>query len=395
MLSSQDITKIRKDTPGCSDKLFFNSAGSSLPVREVVDRQINYLQEEALFGGYKTMAKYASEAAEAYVEAAKLLGCEPHQVAFCESATVAYYRVISTMRFEMGDVILTSELDYISNFIVFDQLRRKHNISLAFLKKDVDGSFDLEAVRNQFTELHPKMVAVTHVPTSSGVVQDVIAIGKLCNEFEVLYLVDGCQSVGQLEVDVKAIGCDFLSCTGRKFLRGPRGTGFLYVSDRALTMNLVPISADGDTTIWQSADEFEYGNTAKKFETFERSYSNLLGFGAALKYLNGVGIKNIEAYNTTLGNHLRNGIKSKTEILLMDHGSKLSNIITLYHPNFQLEKVTSQLDEHQIYYSIARKSMAFLDFAQKGVDWAIRLSPHYFNTIEELDEAIDILATMH
>nr|MBP7644166.1 aminotransferase class V-fold PLP-dependent enzyme [Saprospiraceae bacterium] len=297
MLSSQDITKIRKDTPGCSDKLFFNSAGSSLPVREVVDRQINYLQEEALFGGYKTMAKYASEAAEAYVEAAKLLGCEPHQVAFCESATVAYYRVISTMRFEMGDVILTSELDYISNFIVFDQLRRKHNISLAFLKKDVDGSFDLEAVRKQFTELHPKMVAVTHVPTSSGVVQDVIAIGKLCNEFEVLYLVDGCQSVGQLEVDVKAIGCDFLSCTGRKFLRGPRGTGFLYVSDRALTMNLVPISADGDTTIWQSADEFEYGNTAKKFETFERSYSNLLGFGAALKYLNGVGIKNIEAYN--------------------------------------------------------------------------------------------------
>lgn len=395
MLSSQDIAKIRKDTPGCSDKLFFNSAGSSLPVREVVDRQINYLQEEALFGGYKTMAKYASEAAEAYVEAGKLLGCEAHHIAFCESATVAYYRVISTMRFEMGDVILTSELDYISNFIVFDQLRRKHNISLAFLKKDVDGSFDLEAVRKQFTELHPKMVAVTHVPTSSGVVQDVIAIGKLCNEFEVLYLVDGCQSVGQLEVDVKAIGCDFLSCTGRKFLRGPRGTGFLYVSDRALTMNLVPISADGDTTIWQSADEFEYGNTAKKFETFERSYSNLLGFGAALKYLNGVGIKNIEAYNTSLGNHLRNGIRNKTEILLMDQGTKLSNIITLYHPNFQLEKVTSQLDEHKIYYSIARKSMAFLDFAQKGVDWAIRLSPHYFNTIEELDEAIDILATMH
>ena len=275
MLSSQDIAKIRKDTPGCSDKLFFNSAGSSLPVREVVDRQINYLQEEAMFGGYKTMAKYASEAAEAYVEAAKLLGCEAHQVAFCESATVAYYRVISTMRFEMGDVILTSELDYISNFIVFDQLRRKHNISLAFLKKEVDGSFDLEAVRKQFTELHPKMVAVTHVPTSSGVVQDVIAIGKLCNEFEVLYLVDGCQSVGQLEVDVKAIGCDFLSCTGRKFLRGPRGTGFLYVSDRALTMNLVPISADGDTTIWQSADEFEYGNTAKNLKDKQQVELNI------------------------------------------------------------------------------------------------------------------------
>ena len=385
-----DIEKIRKDTLHCENKLFLSSAGCSLPPKSMFEKMHAYNKLEEEFGGYDIEAKMAHERNSFYTETAKLINCKPENISFQYSATEGFSRALSAIPFKKGDVILTTDDDYISNFIAFISLKKRFGIRILRCKTVETGELDLEDFEQIIIKEKPILIAITQVPTNSGLVQPVIEVGKLAQKYDVLYLLDACQAVGQLVVDVQAINCDFLNATGRKFLRGPRTSGFLYVSDKALGMDLEPLFIDRRGADWTDDEDYTPVKTALRFEPKEVGVE-IIGLAEAVRYANEIGIKKIEAQNKIIADKLRKIIAKIPNFQLLDKGLKLSNIITFHVLNKSLAEVDAYLKAHNIFFSQSLKSFAIIDYKKKGVDWAIRFSPHYFNTLEEMDRVGEIL----
>ncbi|WP_241676836.1 aminotransferase class V-fold PLP-dependent enzyme [Chryseobacterium sediminis] len=389
-----NLELIRQETPGCSDKIFLNSAGASLMPKSVVDATVKFLYEEQEFGGYTAAVRNSAHISQFYEETAKLINAKPSNIAFVSSSTDGYAKALSSISFKEGDCIITTNDDYISNQIAFISLKKRYHIEIIRVANLPDYELDLEDFENLIKKHNPKLIAVTHIPTNSGLIQNVERVGNLCKQYNVLYLVDACQSVGQIVVDVEKINCDFLTATGRKFMRGPRGTGFLYVSDKALNENMYPLFLDSFGAKWTSFDDFKLNDTAKRFELFERSYAALLGFTEALRYANMIGIDQIENYNRALADTLRTSLQ-KNGFRVLDKGNRLSSIITFCQADGGVEKVHQILTENNVFFKENKKGDALIDFTSKNVDHAIRLSPHYFNTLEEIESVSQLLENIN
>lgn len=390
-----NIDQIRRDTLGCHDKIFLNSAGASLPPQIVVERMTEYLTQEALIGGYELAAQRSAQFDEFYIAVAKLLHTEPRNIAFTYNATDAFARALSAIPFQENEVILTTNDDYISNQIAFFSLQKRFGIEIIRAQNLTNGDLDLDDFERKIKAHSPKLVAITHIPTNSGMIQDAVSVGKLCKQYGIYFLLDACQSVGQIDVNVQELQCDFLSATSRKFLRGARGTGFLYVSDRALQDGLAPLFLDMRGADWTQNDDYtlQTNNGAQRFEMWEFSYATLIGTAEAVKYANQLGMNNIEVRNQELSQYLRDKLGAIETIRVLDRGSRKGSILTFHAPNRSLEETTQLLKAHRINHSISLREFALIDYTQKGVDWAIRLSPHYFNTFEELDTVVEVLGT--
>jgi selenocysteine lyase/cysteine desulfurase len=254
-----------------------------------------------------------------------------------------------------------------------------------------DGGVDVEDMKRLMDAHHPKLVSLTHVPSNTGLIQPVEAVGKLCKERNLYYLVDACQSAGQIPLDVQSIHCDFLSATLRKFLRGPRGAGFLYVSDRVIDEKLEPLFIDMRGGDWIAPNEYQVRMDARRFEDWEIPYALLLGCKAAIDLANSLGIDAIQQRNHFLGEIIRKRISALPGFRLLDIGREQSSIITVEIRGQKPATVLQGLRNENINTSVGHKHFALLDFETKQVEWALRISPHYYNTEEEIDLLIHAL----
>ncbi len=389
-----NLSQVRRDTPACEQVIHLNNAGASLPPQAVTQAMLNYLMEEAEIGGYETAARYTDRMEMFYISVARLLQAEPGNIAFFANATDAFAKALSAIPFQRGDVILTSQDDYVSNQLAFLQLVKRLGVQLIRVPNSEAGPIDLTAMEALIKKYQPKLVAVTHVPTNSGLIQPVEAIGKLCKAYDCWYVVDACQSAGQISLDVSKMHCDFLCASYRKFMRGPRGAGFMYVSDKALEAGLSPIGIDLRGAIWKAPEEYSLLANAKRFEYWERSYALVIGSVVATEYLLGLGMEEVAAQLKQIGNYTRKALGTVAKIRLLDRGKHQANIITFVIPGQTKPAIYQTMKTHGINFSFTTKDVALLDFEEKQVDWAIRISPHYFNTEKEIEvllEALDAL----
>jgi selenocysteine lyase/cysteine desulfurase len=379
-----NLEQLRAETPGCKTKIHFNNAGASLMPQSVIDAMLQHIQLEATIGGYEAYDLKAAEVAAFYESTAKLLNCKAANIAFTSSATNAFARALSCIPFKDGDSILLANEDYISNQFAFLSMQKRFNLKILRAKSLPEGGVDVEDMK-RLIELHqPKLVSLTHVPSNSGLIQPIEEVGKLCKERDIYYLVDACQSAGQLPLDIEKIHCDFLSATLRKFLRGPRGAGFLYVSDKVIQRKLEPLFIDMRGGEWINDDEYQVRMDARRFEDWELPYALVLGSKAAIDLANEVGLENIRQRNEKLCARVRTGV-SQLGLRLLDIGEKQSSIITVEIKNQKAADVLSQLRAKNINTSVGHKSFALIDFNKKKVEWALRISPHYYNTEAEVD----------
>ena len=281
----------RDDTPGCTNQIHLNNASAGLMPLPVLDAIVGHVNREAKFGGYESADDAAAAVNEAYDNVSKLLGGQPRNVAIVENSTVAFFQALSAFDFKPGDVIVTTRNDYISNQLAYLSLARRHGVDVRRATDLATGGADLQSVQDLLREKRVRLLAVTWVPTNSGLIQPVEALGQIAEASGVPYLVDACQAIGQIPIDVSKLKCDFLSATARKFLRGPRGIGFLYVSDRALKRGDFPLYIDMRGAEWVSADNFQPAPDARRFENWEFPYSLVLGLGEAARYALAVGIE--------------------------------------------------------------------------------------------------------
>jgi selenocysteine lyase/cysteine desulfurase len=358
----------------------------------VLDAITAHLRLEAEIGGYEAADACAEAIGQAYAAVGELIGAPPENVAMTENATAAFVQALSSVPFAPGDILLTTQNDYVSNQIMYLSLASRTAIEVVRAPESPEGGVDVGALEGLIHRRRPKLVAVTHVPTSSGLVQDVAEVGRICRDREVLFLLDACQSVGQMPIDVMDIGCDFLSATARKFLRGPRGCGLLYVSDRVLDMGLEPLFPDMRGADWIEAELYQPAPTAQRFENWEFPYALLLGQGAAARYALDIGIERIQERSWALAAELRSRLREIDGVRVLDRGAVQCAIVTAAFERIDAPTVVAGLAEAGINTSLTSRNSAVIDFDEKGVEDAVRFSPHYFNTESEIDAASETTA---
>jgi selenocysteine lyase/cysteine desulfurase len=384
----------RDDTPGCTNQIHLNNASASLMPRPVLDAIVGHLNREANVGGYESADDSEAAFHEAYVNISKLLGAKPRNVAIVENSTVAFFQALSAFDFKPGDVIVTTRNDYISNQLAYLSLARRHGVEVRRAADLAAGGADPQSVQDLLREKRARLLAVTWVPTNSGLMQPVEALGEIAEASGVPYLVDACQAIGQIPIDVSKLKCDFLSATARKFLRGPRGIGFLYVSDRALKRGDFPLYIDMRGADWVSADTFQPAPDARRFENWEFPYSLVLGLGEAARYALDVGLERGGTRARHLAAILRDQLKAIPGVRVLDRGDQLAALVTVEVVGWDATELSKLLRKRGVNTSASIRAYAVIDMDEKRATSALRLSPHYYNTEDELATAVEALRSV-
>ncbi len=382
-----DVQRARRETPGCEHVTHLNNAGSSLPPQPVLDAVIGHLQLEARAGGYEAHEQNETAIDRFYSAAAELVGASAGEIAFSSSATRAWDMAFYSFPFERGDRILTAVAEYISNFIAYIQVAERAGVEVIPVPSDEYGQVSVESLRRLVDE-RVKLIAITHVPTNGGLVNPAAEIGAVAREAGIPYLLDACQSVGQLPVDVEEIGCDVLSATGRKYLRGPRGTGFLYVRSSLLD-RLEPPFLDMRAADWVEPDRYELRPDAIRFEEWEQAYAAKAGLATAIDYALAWGLDSIWKRVAALGESLRVRLGDIDGVTVRDLGEVRCGIVTFTVDGVEANELKKRLSRERINVTASPPSSTLLDSRARALPDLVRASVHYYNTGEELERLVE------
>ncbi|MCB9742160.1 MAG: aminotransferase class V-fold PLP-dependent enzyme [Alphaproteobacteria bacterium] len=379
---SIDLARARAETPGCAHVVHLNNAGAALPPACVTEAVVDHLHLEAAIGGYEAAHQQRHRLAQAYALAGRLLGGQADEIAFTDSATRAFDLALWASPLRAGDRVLLSRVAYASNALALLELRRRVGIELVVLPSTPVGRVDLDALEAEL-RAGAALCTLTHVPTNSGLVQPAAEVGALCRAAGVPYLLDACQSAGQLSLDVGRLGCDMLSLTSRKYLRGPRGQGLLWVSSEHLPRLTAP-SPDIGSARWLAPDRWEPIPGARRLECWEHSVASRLGFAAAMEYAMSWGLDAIEARVTQLAASLRAQLDQLPGVQVCDPGEELCGIVTFTVEGWSAQQVAAELAEAGVNVSVSQRPSTLLDMTDRDLEAVVRASVHYYNSEAEL-----------
>jgi selenocysteine lyase/cysteine desulfurase len=385
-----DTAALRARTPGTGGAHHLNAAGAAIPTEQTVARIVEHLELEARIGGYEAAAQARPLLDAVYDSAAAMLGADPEEIALAESATVAWRRALAALRLRAGDRVVLSHSTYVSCALHLLALERERGILLEVLPCGDDGAVDLGALAGAL-QRPAKLLVLSHVPTTSGLVEPVERAGALARDAGVTFALDATQSVGQLPVDVRTIGCDIAFTTGRKFLRGPRGTGILYV--RA-GLGLEPYAPDVRGADWVGDREWRTSTDARRFETWEAAHALRLGLGNALDEALALGPTAIAAHLVPMAAGLRAALANVPGVAIADPPRSPSAIVTFNVKGTSAGTVAARLGDRRVHVVAVPAGHGRWDLGARGLDEIVRASPHVHNDRSDLEALIDGVASL-
>jgi cysteine desulfurase / selenocysteine lyase len=390
-----NVEALRVATPGCLDVAFLNNAGAALPTTKTLEATIAHLRREAVIGGYKAGDEAAGVIQEARATAARLIGAQPHEIALTASDTAGFAKVFWGMVnggvIAKGARVVVDQVSYNSHYMALLQLQRTHSIKIDVLPSNIDGSIDVAKIDETLDRPTTLMMSTT-IGTHCGLINPIAAVGAACQARSIIHMVDACQAVGQLPVNVDDIACDVLTSTGRKWLRGPRGTGLLFVRD-SLAERCDPPGLDGVSGNWIDAYDYSQVSGALRFEEFETCVAARVGFANALSELEILGVQNVRDRLVVLSEHLREGLSASGAIVHDGHGER-SAIVTWSVPGLDPTAVVEAASQTSITINASTAAFARLDMGTKHQTSIVRAAPHIYNTVEELDRLIEVVAKL-
>ncbi len=385
-----DLERLRAETPGVANRIHLNNAGAALMPAPVIAAIKDHIDLEAAIGGYEAEAREAARLEGVYDSIARLIGAGRDEIALTENATVAWDLAFYALGFAPGDRILTARAEYAANFIAYLQVAKRTGAVIEVIPDDAHGVLDPGALEAMIDE-RVKLISITWIPTNGGLLNPAAEVGRIARAHAIPYLLDACQAVGQVPIDVDALGCDMLAATGRKFLRGPRATGFLYVRC-AILAGLEPPMLDLFGATWTSPDSYTLREDARRFETWENNYATRLGLGMAADYALGIGLEAIQARAFALADALRAALREIPGLTLHDLGKRPCAIVSFAVEGIASEAIEAGLRERGVNVSTSSRASTLLDATARDLPVVVRASPHYYNTDAEIAEAAELVA---
>jgi cysteine desulfurase / selenocysteine lyase len=385
-----DIEQLRRDTPGVAYVAHFNNAGAALPPEPVLRAVVDHLQAEARIGGYEAASAAQGAVDATYVAVAELLGCQTDEIALVDCATRAWEAAFHSLPLRAGDRILTGQAEYASNVLSYLHAQRRRGVRVEVIPDDDHGQFDVAELERRIGP-DVGLVALTHVPTNGGLVNPAAAVGAVTRAAGVPFLLDACQSAGQIPLDVRELKCDMLSATGRKYLRGPRGTGFLYVR-RDLAERLEPATLDLHSATWTGRSDYRLAAGARRFETWEAAVANRIGLGVAVRYALDTGIDAISLRTAGLAAKLRTALRELPAVTVRDKGQQLCGIVTFTTVHENAAMLSARLRQQGINTSVAVREHTRFDMDERDLNEMVRASVHCYNSDEEVARLVAAVA---
>ncbi|OAK55298.1 aminotransferase class V-fold PLP-dependent enzyme [Rhodococcoides kyotonense] len=384
-----DLDRIRRDTPAAETTVFLDSAGSSLPPTPVVETAVAHLRREAEVGGYRAANERMSDLAGVKSSIATLIGAHASDIALSDSATRAWSDFFYSIPLAEGDRVLLCEVEYASNAIAALQRAEAVGAVVEFVPSDPSGQIDLDAFEKMLDD-SVRVVSLVHAPTNGGLVNPAREVAELAHRHDALVLLDACQSIGQIRVDVDELGVDALSATGRKWLRGPRGTGFLYMRPELAT-TLEPPALDLHSAQWTGENDFRLAPDVTRFEFWECDVAARLALGTAVDYLLDIGIDDVQEAVVERAEYLRAALRGVGGVTVHDLGERKSGIVSFTVDGKAPIDVRDALAQRNVTVTVSHRRSTLVDMTQRGLDAVVRASPHYFVTVEQLDEMVAAL----
>lgn len=390
--SAEEIVQLRAMTPGTRHRVHLNNAGAALMTTGVLSTVVDHLNLEAKIGGYEAKAREVDRIEGVYGSVARLLNADPGEIALAENATVAWQWAFYAQRFEAGDRLLTTTAEYAANYLSYLQVAKRTGAVIDLIPDDAEGRLDPKAL-NAMIDERVRLIAITWVPTNGGLVNPAAEVGRIARAHGIPFLLDACQAVGQIPVDVEQLGCDMLAATGRKFLRGPRGTGFLYMK-RPLLERTEPAMIDMYGASWAGGDRYNLRPDARRFETWESNYAGRLGLGTAIEEALAIGIPRIERRVKALAGGMRAMLSDVPGVTVHDLGPDPAAIVTFTLAGMDAATVAARLAERTINVSVSAPSSTPIDGARRHLPHLVRASPHYYNTESEIEQLADAVRAL-
>ena len=387
--TDEDIDALRNDTPGLPGRIHLDNCGSALVPRAVVEAQLTHLHLETRVGGYVAQEQQSEQLAAVYSSFARLLGGKAEDFAVVGSAVDGWTKAFYSVPLQAGDNIVTAYNEYCSNYVAYLQRAKRDGIEIRVARPNAEGKLDIDHLES-LVDKRTRLISITHVPSSSGQIAPAEKVGEIAKAHDVLYLLDACQSVGQIDVNFERIGCDMATGTGRKFLRGPRGIGFLYINEKSRTQ-IDPVVLTNQAATWTHDNDYALRQDAGMFEAWERSCVNQLGFGAAVDYLLELGVERTTARIAELAAYLRAGIASIKGITPTCQQDATAAIVTFNKEAWSAQDIKVAMEKRAVATQVASVVHTRLDLGARGVDTTARVSPHYYNTVDELDRFLNLL----
>lgn len=386
-----DVLKACAETPAVENGIYLNNAGCSLMPGPVIDAVQDYFALEARTGGYPAMNQEAKKIDAVYTSIASLINAKPNEIALMGSHTLAWQSLFQGFRFEEGDRILTCRSEYAANYVAMLQMQKRTGCVIDVIQSDNRGVTNPGALE-QMIDDRVKLIAINWIPTNGGLMNPAAEIGRVARAHGIPYLLDACQAVGQMSVDVEELGCDYLSATGRKWLRGPKGTGFLYVREEKLSEpRCEPGIIDDIGAPWVTAEAYELLDSARRFETHENAPALRLGLGAAVEYARALGLENIRKRVNNLAEDLRSELSTLPGITVQDLGEEHAGLVTFSHASVAAGEITAAMAAENITVKTIPRAGALLDTLARDIPELVRISAHYFNSEDELDTTLSVL----
>ncbi len=389
MPSEFDIRRARAETSACNDLIHFNNAGSSLMPTPVSTLLHDFLHQEERYGGYETAERENDLIENFYAATARLLNCDADEIAYVENATRAWDMAFYSFKFTAGDRILTTVSEYVSNIIAYNQQANRYGVEVIFVPNDEYGQIDVQALANLIDE-RVKLISISHIPTGGGLVNPAQAVGRVARAAGIPFLLDSCQGVGQLPLDVQVIGCDILCGTGRKYLRGPRGTGLLYVR-RGLIEQLEPPMLDLHAAKLLTPTQYVIRTDARRFENWEQYFAGKAALGKAIDYACDWGLAAIRDRVYGLAAQLRQRLSTIDGVTVTDEGFEQCGIVTFMAVQCPASVIKKALAAQRINVTTSGPGGTLVSYQQRGITEVVRASLHYFNTSEEINYFVTVL----
>lgn len=392
-----DVTAERAATPGCSGVAHLNNAGAALPTGETLAAQMEHLRAESELGGYEAAKAAADRLVDVRDAAATLLGAGRGEVVVTGSDTQSWTKAIWGLALGggigRGQRILVDRIAYDSHYLGLVQICRLTGATLEVVESTPVGALDLDSLSGALAAGGVALAALTHVGTHRGLVNPVEEAGGACRQAGVPFFLDACQSAGQIEVDVGRIGCQVATATGRKWLRGPRGTGLLYV-DSAFAESLEPPGIGWSSAIWEDAHHYRLRDGTDRFLDFEVPVAAHLALGRAIDHVLALGIEAISARIGVLAEGLRRDLSNLAGVRVHDGGERRSGIVSFTVEGVEPAAVAAAASDRGINVSVSEAPWARLDMSPPNPTAVVRASPHYYNTEEETGRLVDTVGSL-